>query len=356
MSNIEFEKIQETDQWLTLGAGQKILKVHEEAKFRFVWTIERFSLRRQQEKNGTSFCSSEFTIQGPDDMETKWKIEMFPKGLDQTSCNFLAVFLSSETEADVEAQFDCSILDKDMIRVNIKRDDGFKNYDYNEAFGYEKFIKYGTLKSLSSTLLSNDSLTIVCDITILGKMKPASASNDQRKQQNLIQDLETAFTNIELSDVQLQCGGQVFDCHQFMLSARSPVFRAMFQSNMMEKETGKVDVKDLHPDVLAEMLSFIYTGKTPNLDELAEGLLAAADQYQLEQLKSICEKSLSTRLNVENCLSYLILGDMYQAGNLKMLSLKFITSNRKDVFKSKDWRVCLQDHPALMADVIEALD
>ena len=193
MSNIKFEKIQETDQWLTLGAGQKILKVHEEAKFRFVWTIERFSLRRQQEKNGTvrlnkskdlflfyylqSFCSSEFTIQGPDDMETKWKIEMFPKGLVQTSCNFLAVFLSSETEADVEAQFDCSILDKDMIRVNIKRDDGFKNYDYNEAFGYEKFIKYGTLKSLSSTLLSNDSLTIVCDITILGKMKPASASN-----------------------------------------------------------------------------------------------------------------------------------------------------------------------------------
>merc|ERR1719348_39746 len=187
-------------------------------------------------------------------------------------------------------------------------------------------------------------------------MKPASASNDQRKQQNLIQDLETAFTNMELSDVQLRCGGQVFDCHQFMLSARSPVFRAMFQSNMMEKETGKVDVKDLHPDVLAEMLSFIYTGKTPNLHKLAEGLLAAADQYQLEQLKSVCEKSLNSRLNVENCLSYLVLGDMYQAGNLKMLSLKFITSNRKDVFKSKDWRVCLQDRQTLMAEVIEALD
>ena len=110
------------------------------------------------------------------------------------------------------------------------------------------------------------------------------------------------------------------------------------------------------PDVLTEMLSFIYTGKTPNLDKLAEGLLAAADQYQIQQLKGSCENSLSSRLNVETCLSYLVLGDMYQAENLKRMSLNFIASNRKIVFKSKDWRACLQDHPALMAEVIEALD
>ena len=36
--------------------------------------------------------------------------------------------------------------------------------------------------------------------------------------------------------------------------ARSPVFRAMFQNDMAERKNKKVDVVDLHPDVVAEML------------------------------------------------------------------------------------------------------
>ena len=38
------------------------------------------------------------------------------------------------------------------------------------------------------------------------------------------------------------------------LIARSPVFRAMFQNDMAERKNKKVDVVDLHPDVVAEML------------------------------------------------------------------------------------------------------
>ena len=104
----------------------------------------------------------------------------------------------------------------------------------------------------------------------------------------------------------------MFDCHQFMLSARSPVFRAMFQADMTEKKSRKVDVKDLHPDVVAEMLTFIYTGNTPNLNRLAGELLAAAEQYQLELLKNICEERLCNSLEIGNSVSHLVLGDMYQ--------------------------------------------
>ena len=35
----------------------------------------------------------------------------------------------------------------------------------------------------------------------------------------------------------------MFECHQFMLSARSPVFRAMFQSDMTEAQTKRVDIQ-----------------------------------------------------------------------------------------------------------------
>ena len=55
---------------------------------------------------------------------------------------------------------------------------------------------------------------------------------------------------------------------------------------MEEKKNSRVEVKDVEPEVMAELLRFIYTGKTAaNLDTMAADLLAAADKYALERLK-----------------------------------------------------------------------
>ena len=55
---------------------------------------------------------------------------------------------------------------------------------------------------------------------------------------------------------------------------------------MEEKKNSRVEVKDVEPEVMAELLRFIYTGKTAaNLDSMAADLLAAADKYALERLK-----------------------------------------------------------------------
>ncbi|KAF3699860.1 Speckle-type POZ protein HIB -like protein 1 PDX-1 C-terminal-interacting factor 1 [Channa argus] len=40
------------------------------------------------------------------------------------------------------------------------------------------------------------------------------------------------------------------------------------------------------------MMCFIYTGKAPNLDKMADDLLAAADKYALVRLKVMCEDAL----------------------------------------------------------------
>ena len=158
----------------------------------------------------------------------------------------------------------------------------------------------------------------------------------------------------EFSDVQLLCGDQVFDCHQFTLSARSPVFRAMFLADMAEKNEQKVDVKDIAPEVLSEMLSFIYFGKIRRLDKFATDLLAAADQYHLDQLKRACEDHLCRNIDVENCVSYLTIGDRYLADTLKKTSLQFIARNMKKVFKTKDWKESLKKNSSLMVELLEA--
>ena len=44
-------------------------------------------------------------------------------------------------------------------------------------------------------------------------------------------------------------------------NSRSVVFDRMLDQNMKETETGEVDILDVDPDTLKQMLEFIYTGQ-----------------------------------------------------------------------------------------------
>lgn len=65
-----------------------------------------------------------------------------------------------------------------------------------------------------------------------------------------------------------------------MVTARSPVFAAMFEHEMEERKQNRVAITDVDHEVLKEMLRFIYTGKAPNLEKMADDLLAAADKVR----------------------------------------------------------------------------
>merc|ERR1719348_2301773 len=92
---------------------------------------------------------------------------------------------------------------------------------------------------------------------------------------------------------------------------------------------------------------------TPNLDDLAEDLLVAADKYQLDQLKQICVNNLCKKIDVKTCIHFMSIGDLYNADYLKKSALQLIARNKEQVFKTKDWKGCLQNH--LMEEIIETL-
>lgn len=62
--------------------------------------------------------------------------------------------------------------------------------------------------------------------------------------------------------------------------ARSVVFNAMFEHQMIEGKSNRVKIDDVDADVMYEMLRFIYTGKTSGIDKMADLLLAAADKVK----------------------------------------------------------------------------
>mgnify|MGYP001302438006 FL=1 len=139
-------------------------------------------------------------------------------------------------------------------------------------------------------------------------------------QKQIGEDLGKVFSDKQFSDIKIQCEGQSFDCHMDIMAARSPVFMAMFQSNMKEKQKNTVNIEDCRAGVVDKMLNFIYTGNVSSPDAISEiisELFKAADKYQLDLMKKISEESLCSNLKVNNCLEFLVLGDMRDTSKLK---------------------------------------
>ena len=101
------------------------------------------------------------------------------------------------------------------------------------------------------------------------------------------------------------------------------------------------------------MLYFIYTGKIPNIDEIAKDLLAAANQYQIEKLKRSCEEKLCQTLESNNCLEFLILAQVYSSPFLKKCSLEMAAKNLVALVETNEWKEDLSDHPTLKDEVIK---
>ena len=157
--------------------------------------------------------------------------------------------------------------------------------------------------------------------------------------------------------MEIECGGEIFSCHRNILSTRSDVFRAMFQADMAENRTKKVAVKDIDSEVAREMLLFIYTGSVNGnvLKEKSRELLAAAERYQLDVLKSICEDHLCSNLQINNALENLVFGDIHSASMLRWMALQVIARNLVKVVETEEYQNLVKHHPSLAAEIPMAL-
>ena len=158
------------------------------------------------------------------------------------------------------------------------------------------------------------------------------------------------------SDVQIHVRATVFAVNKIVLSARSPVLGALFQSEgFTENNTNVVKIEDLDPSVVKEMLRFIYTDRVEKMDELAKELLVASDKYMIDSLKSLCQSYLVYTITVQNCSELLALADSHSATELKQVAMEFFLDNSTEVAKSSGWQNMERTHPHLGFEVSKAL-
>jgi len=326
--------------------------IMESDKYKFVWKISNFGAR--PEKNKEAMKSEEFTIKGPADKVSKWYVELFPKGKTKDDKKYISVYLYNSTAEDIYAKYTMSTNANESEEMGLRKfykgSHDFNGWGLNQAFKQDEI----------SLQPPNGTLTLILEITVLGESKQSIEFVERGSLvlssiyhlKQLAEDFDSLLNLKQQTDVTIKCGEKLFDCHQNILASRSQVFRMMFESNMKEKLSGSVEVKNMDTKVFEDMLKYIYSGEAPNIDDHSEELFAAADQYQLEKLKEMCEVKLFSKLDVANCIDLLVLGDLHHASTLKTAALKFVSQNITQI-DSSDWEPKLVAYPTLMAQVFK---
>jgi hypothetical protein len=107
-----------------------------------------------------------------------------------------------------------------------------------------------------------------------------------------------------------------FFAQKSILSVRSKVFEDMFANDMIESHSNKCTIHDIQSEVFEQFFTFIYTGKSPKAQSMAHKLLAAAEKYEILELKDICEDLVFIDLTVVNAIQSLKIADIINANKI----------------------------------------
>ena len=155
-------------------------------------------------------------------------------------------------------------------------------------------------------------------------------------------NLSKLLGNESLADIKFVFKDDQVPAHSAIIGASSPVFAAMFEGGrFQEGQTRTVNIEDIDSPVFRKLLQFLYTGssgssKQDPSDEL-QALFLAADKYQVDALKDICEQFLIHQLAIDNVLHLLVWAHLYGAEKLKETAVKYIVEERSQVWKLKEW-------------------
>ena len=94
---------------------------------------------------------------------------------------------------------------------------------------------------------------------------PDMALPDSLKSSSYLSDLTMKIMkDASTTDLKITCGEKdnkkIFHVHKNFFCARSPVFRAAVETDMLEGRTKEIYIEEVDPVTLQEMISYIYTG------------------------------------------------------------------------------------------------
>jgi len=321
--------------------------------FSYRWTIEDFRNKMENFKLGQQLESSQFVING-----FKICINLYPNGRNEEEGGFVSLFLRNDNSVQLEVKCEFILGSKQTFKHLFS----FNKINPNSGYGFPKMYSHEQVLS-KGILEDGDNLEIKAVITFKGKVRNISHVSDTSDElvtestEQVGLDLYKAFERQEFCDFDIYCGDKNIRCHKMVLASRSPVFRAMLLNDMEESSTQKVEPKNFDYNTMNLVLRFLYKGHLENgpLEKHTEAIFKAADYYEINDLKKICEKILIKKITISNMLEFLVLADMYKAPDLKSAAKSLIIANSRELLKMNKWKDKLKQSSHLVYEVLEDL-
>ncbi|KAE8785885.1 Protein roadkill [Hordeum vulgare] len=336
------------------GAGRRQITAStvaaRQATGSHVLRVDGFTRVREKAANGTAVQSSRFGVGGHD-----WRIQCYPNGDTEMAEGHLSLYLIHEGQAktgDATATFKISLLDKawEPCRSGSQEEHRF---DVDHGWGWNRFMRLEDLDKEKH--LKDDCLSVLCDVTVDLGLRADDHTDEAAEAEELKSApppfdlrgvaLAEALWNTQAADVMIHLGdGQKMAAHRWVLEARSPVLKAdLALASTTDESITKLRVDGMNADVCKELLQFIYTDSPPRqmdqvADAVVEGLLVAADRYELEKLKVVCEDALCKMVDARSVAATLALAERYRCPKLTEVCIKFLSypHNLKAVMASDD--------------------
>ncbi|GBN99372.1 hypothetical protein AVEN_145478-1 [Araneus ventricosus] len=129
-----------------------------------------------------------------------------------------------------------------------------------------------------------------CDKALFKEADELSMSCNKKIDPGCVTELQTHLKSMlddgTLFDVSLHIGSEVIRAHKNILSARSPVFRAMFTRDTTEAMSNTVVIEDLDVETVRGLLLFMYTDTLHDDQwESMKKVYLASDKYEVLSLK-----------------------------------------------------------------------
>ncbi|KAK4579266.1 hypothetical protein RGQ29_029082 [Quercus rubra] len=286
------------------------------------FTVQGYSLAKGMGV-GKYIMSDTFTVGGYD-----WAIYFYPDGKNpEDNSMYVSVFIALASDGtDVRALFELSMVDQsgngnNKVHSHFQRalESGPYTLKYRGSmWGYKRFYRRNLLEA--SDYLKDDCLVMYCKVGVV---------------RNHLECPKLRTISVPPSDM-----GQGF-------------------KDLLDSEVG-CDI------VFQAMLLFIYTDKLPDVDEvestvtmcsstvMVQHLLAAADLYNLDRLKLLCESELCKAINIDTVATILALAEQHHCPQLKDICLKFTANpaNLGAVMKSEAFGHLEESCPSLLSELL----
>mmetsp|Transcript_22421 Transcript_22421/g.44006 ORF Transcript_22421/g.44006 Transcript_22421/m.44006 type:complete len:716 (+) Transcript_22421:238-2385(+) len=167
-------------------------------------------------------------------------------------------------------------------------------------------------------------------------------------------DLRRMINNPARADVTFIVEDRPLYAHRVIIMARCEPFEVMLAGPMREANQREIHLRDQQYHVILALLEFLYTDEVQALTDgvdlnFALDLLAVADQFLVDRLKSLCEIAIQKSISIENVSMMFKTADQRQALSLRRRCFDFILKNFGEVIGTKGF---VQLPRNLLADVL----